>query len=402
MPDEAPGIVIIGASIAGLTAVQELRRGGYTGPITVADRDPRAPYRRPDVSKALLLDAPGERTLLAFDAALDVTLMSPAAATRADFKARTVTIANADGAMQDHPYNKLIIATGAEARSLPLEHSSMRVHTLRSITDAERFRIGLKDAATVTIIGGGLIGLEVAAGLAGQGKNVVVIEMEPKPLQRVLGGDVSACLVEMLKQRGVKFHLGTHVTAIDGVGTEPASVTVPDGTTFPSDLILISVGAQPATGWLTSTGLSLDDGISCDENGRVKGTTDVYALGDAANWPNRTLGRRTRTEHWNNAIEHAVHAAKHILDADTGDGFRSVPYFWSDQADLKLQVLGSTLGHDDVTIVRADEKSLLAEYRDRGRLIAVAGINAGRDVMTRRGELVAAFADTENSAASAG
>jgi len=179
-------------------------------------------------------------------------------------------------------------------------------------------------------------------------------------------------------------------------------VRLTDGTTLESELVLFAIGARPATDWLAGTNLDLTDGVQCDEHGAVADTTNVYAVGDVANWPNLTTGRRGRTEHWNNAIEQGVHVAKHILGQDAGDGFRSVPYFWSDQADLKLQVLGSTLGHDDVRVLREDEKSFLAEYRRNGRLVAVGGVNAGRDVMTRRAELIAEFARVEPGVGAAG
>jgi NADPH-dependent 2,4-dienoyl-CoA reductase/sulfur reductase-like enzyme len=386
MRHEVPGLVVVGGSIAGLTTVQELRRQGYRGPITVVDRDVRAPYRRPDVSKSLLLAEPGARTLLRWDQSLDVNLVVPATATAVDLEGRLLAVETPAGEQVSIRYETLVIASGAVARTPSFGHDSARTHTLRGIADAERLRAALESAGRVVVIGGGLIGLEVAAGLAVRGKQMTVVEVEDKPLRRVLGDAVADRLVAMLRARGVTFRLGISVTGVDD-----ATVRLNDGTSVEGDLVLVSVGARPATDWLAGSGLDLTDGIQCDEHGAAIGTTDVYAVGDVANWPNLTLGRRARSEHWNNAIEHGMHVARRVLGGDVGDGFRSVPYFWSDQADLKLQVLGSTLGHDVVRIVHEDEKSFVAEYRRGGRLVAVGGVNAGRAVMTRRAELAAEF-----------
>jgi 3-phenylpropionate/trans-cinnamate dioxygenase ferredoxin reductase subunit len=402
MPAESPGIVIVGGSIAGLTTVQELRRGGYPGSITVVDRDHQAPYRRPDVSKSLLHDAAGKRTLLSWDKTLEATVLAPAAATSVDVAGRRVEVMTSVGDTISIDYADLVIASGAVARPSPFGPASPRVHTLRSIADADQFRLGLVDANRVVVIGGGLIGLEVAAGLTGRGKDVSVVEVERLPLQRVLGDVVAEKLVTMLRERRVKFQLGTSVTAVGGSGAESPVVRLANGCELASDLVLVSVGAQPETDWLSGTNLDLTDGVQCDEHGAVIGLPHVFAVGDVANWPNLTLGRRGRVEHWNNAIEHGVHVAKRILGQDVGDGFRSVPYFWSDQADLKLQVLGSTLGHDDVHVVREDEKSFVAEYRINGRLVAVGGVNAGREVMTRRAELVEEYSRVEPRFTTAG
>lgn len=402
MSEATPGMVVVGGSIAGLTTVQELRRRGYKALITVVDRDHHAPYRRPDVSKALLHEAAGERTLLKWDDELMAKVLAPAAATAVDVHARVVTVATEDGEYMHLPYEKLVIATGAVARTLAFGNSSARVYSLRSLPDADRFRLSLGDAARLTIIGGGLIGLEVAVGLATRGLDVTVVELEKTPLGHVLGALVAERLEKMLTARGVKFILGQTVADIQGDGMNPVTVTLANGTVIESDLVLVAVGARPETTWLTEAGVDIADGVLCDEHGHVVGVSDVFAVGDVASWPNLTLGCRTRVEHWSNAIEQAVHVAKRVVGEDTGDGFRSLPYFWSDQADLKLQVLGSTACHDEVTIVREDEKSFLAEYRRGGRLVAVGGVNAGREVMTRRNELIEEFASAEASFGAAG
>jgi NADPH-dependent 2,4-dienoyl-CoA reductase/sulfur reductase-like enzyme len=163
------------------------------------------------------------------------------------------------------------------------------------------------------------------------------------------------------------------------------------GEDIDADVVLVAVGAAPETGWLAGNGLDLTDGVRCDDHCAVIGAAGVVACGDVASWFNPLLRRQMRVEHWTNAIEQGSYAARRLLGAHPPAGFASLPYFWSDQGDLKLQMLGSSEGHDEVVVLESGAASLLAEYRSEGRLLAVSGINAGPAVMTRRAEIAAAY-----------
>ncbi|OLT12752.1 hypothetical protein BJF78_23705 [Pseudonocardia sp. CNS-139] len=214
-----------------------------------------------------------------------------------------------------------------------------------------------------------------------------MVEAEEMPLARVLGDEAAALVVDMLRALGVEFRLAARVVDIAGDPHRPPVVRL-DTHDVAADAVLVAVGASPNTEWLAGNGLDTSDGVACDRHCAVLGAPDVVACGDVAGWFNPLLGRRMRVEHWTNAVEQGVFAARRLLGRHDEDGFAALPYFWSDQADLRLQVLGATDGHDETTVVSKEDRSLLVEYRTDGALVAVAGVNAGRAVMTRRPEIL--------------
>lgn len=383
-------IAVVGGSIAGLTATQELRRLGFAGRIRVLDADPHAPYRRPEVSKsmlALLEVAPS--SFIAWPDDLRAERSSEFRVTSVDLGAR-VLFGRQDGKCTSLPYDGLVIACGCQARSLLPVVSTDRVHILRSMADALRLRGPLREARTVGVVGGGFIGLEVAALAASRGKDVTVIETARLPLEPQLGTELATRLVRRHAASGVTFVLGDHVAEIDPVAAGVRLVTA-GGREVVADLVVEAVGSRPATDWLDGASLDLSEGLVCDATCAVEGTQDVVAAGDVAVWTNPLYRRRMRVEHWTNAIEQAVYAAGRLLGVHDPEGYRGLPYFWSTQGPVKVQALGSTFGHDAATVLREDESSALVEYRKGEQLIAVAGIGAGRDVMRSRSALMASL-----------
>jgi NADPH-dependent 2,4-dienoyl-CoA reductase/sulfur reductase-like enzyme len=384
----ASRIVIVGGSIAGLTAARELRAEGFRGTLTVVDRDPESPYRRPEVSKKLLVEQMRGRTRLTWPTELQVELLS-AEAEALDLPGRTITLAGRPAAA-GVPFDGLVIASGARSRKPPFA-ADAGVRWLRSAADAARLRAELAGCRRLCVVGGGLIGLEVAALAVSLGKQAVVVEAAPRPLLAVLGAEPAAALQRMLEARGVTFRLGLTVTGIAGQADRTSSVRLASGEDIAADVVLVAVGAAPETGWLAGNGLDLTDGVRCDHQCSVIGAAGVVACGDVASWFNPLLRRQMRVEHWTNAIEQGSYAARRLLGTHPADGFASLPYFWSDQGDLKLQMLGRSEGHDEVRVLERGAASLVAEYRSAGRLLAVAGINAGPAVMTRRADIVRAY-----------
>jgi 3-phenylpropionate/trans-cinnamate dioxygenase ferredoxin reductase component len=384
----ASRIVIVGGSIAGLTAARELRAAGFRGALTVVDCDPLSPYRRPEVSKKLLTEQIRGRTRLTWPAELQVELL-PARAEALDLPRRTITLADRPGSA-GVSFDGLVIASGARARKPPFGADDESVHWLRSASDAARLRAALADCRRVCVVGGGLIGLEVAALAVSLGKQAVVVEAARLPMLAVLGAEPAAAQLRMLEARGVEFRLGVTVADIVRSDGRMSSVRLISGADIIADVVLVAVGATPETGWLEGNGLDLANGVRCDDHCSVIGAEGVVACGDVASWFNPLLRRQMRVEHWTNAIEQGGYAARRLLGAHPPTGFASLPYFWSDQGDLKLQMLGSSEGHDEVVVLESTAGSLVAEYRAEGRLLAVAGINAGAAVMSRRPEIMRA------------
>jgi NADPH-dependent 2,4-dienoyl-CoA reductase/sulfur reductase-like enzyme len=392
----AQRIAIVGGSIAGLTAARELRACGFEGTLTVVDRDPSSPYRRPDVSKRLLFEELHDRTRLAWPNELRVDLVAPGEVVSLDLSSRAVTV-DARSGSTILPFDGLVIATGSRARRLPFDADINNVHWLRTAGDAAKLRSALAECRRLCVIGGGLIGLEVAALAASHGKQVMVVEAAPLPMVSALGPEPAAAHMQLLEARGVQFRLGANVSGLLDSGGGAAMVRLASGEDIVADVVLVAVGAAPETGWLRGNGLDLTDGVLCDEHCAVIGADDVVACGDVARWFNPLLGQRMRVEHWTNAIEQGQHAARRVLGLHASTGFSSLPYFWSDQADLKLQMVGSGAGHDEVVILERGVKRLVVEYRSQRGLLAVLGVNAGAAAMSRRPEIVRTYVERSAS-----
>ncbi|WP_405178355.1 NAD(P)/FAD-dependent oxidoreductase [Nocardia sp. NBC_01377] len=383
-------IVIIGAGLAGLRTAEELRRAGYEGELVLVGEEPRLPYDRPPLSKQFVRGETDDTTLRPaefFDEkAIEVRL--GAGATGVDTAARTVALA--DGSTVE--YDKLIIATGLRPRRIPGLPELKGVHVLRDHSDAAALRDELKSARTALVVGAGFIGCELASSFRDSGVEVVLIEPQPTPLASVLGEKIGALVARLHTAKGVDLRCGTGLDTL--LGDDEGRVRgarLADGTEVAADLVVIGVGSRPATEWLTDSGIELAEptaggGVLADEVGRTS-TEDVWALGDVAAWLHET-GQRKRVEHWTNAGEQAKLLACAMLGVDVPSIAR-VPYFWSDQYDLKIQALGTPGAGDDVDIVTDDGRKFLAYYSQGGNLTGVVGAGVTAQVMKARAKIAA-------------
>jgi 3-phenylpropionate/trans-cinnamate dioxygenase ferredoxin reductase component len=366
-------IAVIGASLAGKTAAAALRRSGFTGRLLIAGDEPCTPYDRPPLSKEFLR---GERTVqqiaLREDAALtDIDWRLGQRATALDAASRTVGFD--DGRRE--AFDGIVIATGARPRKLPGSELA-GVHVLRTVTDAQSLRSDLaKSPARVVIVGAGFIGQEVAATCIGMGLGVTMIELGA-PAAHVLGPAVAQGLTELHRARGVDLRLGVSVHSFEGDGLLRA-VRLSDGTLIDAQVALLGVGVIPNTEWLAGSGLTIADGVLCDET--CLAAPGIVAAGDVARWPNPRYGHSRRVEHWDNAVRQAEHAAARLLAADEAAAakpYNPVPWFWSDQYSLKLQLVGSTFAHDEARIVEGSAAAgkFIALYRKGEHLSAALTI----------------------------
>jgi NADPH-dependent 2,4-dienoyl-CoA reductase/sulfur reductase-like enzyme len=379
-------IVVAGASLAGLRTVEALRRLGYGGRITVLGAEPHLPYDRPPLSKEVIggkWDV--ERTALRktesyVDLGAEWRLGTPA--TGLDLAGRAVLCGS-----ERVPYDALVIATGCAPRRLP-GPALEGVHVLRTFEDAIAIRRAFDAGARVAVVGAGFIGGEVAATARGRGLPVTMIEALPAPLERQLGPAMGARVVELHRDHGVDVRVGVGVAALEGAG-RVERVRLGDGSTVDADLVVVGIGVTPATQWLEGSHLKLADGVLCDAHCRTS-APDVYAVGDVARWHHPGFAEHLRIEHWTNATEMADAAVAALL-AGSGPSapYAPVPYFWSDQFGVKMQLAGRTHPGDAVSIVDGslEERRFVALYHREGRLAAVLGWNRPRLVMQYRRDL---------------
>jgi NADPH-dependent 2,4-dienoyl-CoA reductase/sulfur reductase-like enzyme len=394
-------IVIAGASAAGLNAATQLRRSGFGGSITLLDRELGRPYRRPEVSKGILGgQLVRDAIAVPWPEDMDLKLIDGVTIDSADLTGRTITVLHNETS-ETLQFDGLVIATGSVARPSPFP-ALRGVHTLRTVADAERMSMELAEAQRVVIMGGGFIGLEVAAVCRALGKPVTVIEATGMPLGRVLGDEFSGHLVRMHLERGVEIATNLSVTGLQAGPTgSVASVHLSDGRELAADLVLIAIGSMPAADWLQGSGLDVRSGVLCDTTCAVEGTENVVAAGDAANWVNPLYRMRMRVEHWTNAVEQGMYAARRLLGVHDPAGYVSAPYFWSDQYGMRIQSVGTTIGHDQAVVFESSGDRMLVGYAKDGILRAVAGVHAGASV-TRMKRLVTDGVDIETARTKAG
>ena len=371
-------IVVVGASLAGLRATETLRARGFDGELTLIGDEPHRPYDRPPLSKQVLQGTwEPEQTFFrrkdGYDAlALDMRL--GVRATSVDLGARRVILA--DGTFAN--YDRLIVATGARVRNLPGMAPRPGLLALRGLDDAIALRWELMNASRVAIVGAGFIGLEVAASCRARGLHVTVIESLPVPLSPALGPTLCEMVAAMHRDHGVDLRTGVSVTGVFG-GTRVAGVVLSDGSRIDTDVVVVGIGVMPNTEWLEGSSLTLDNGIVC--NGCGEAAPGVYAAGDVARVANRWHGDSPRIEHWTNAVEQGVHAAENALAGPASStSFSSVPYFWSDQYDRKIQFVGRARPHDEMVIVDGSvaDRRLTALYRCGNRVVACLAVNQPR------------------------
>jgi NADPH-dependent 2,4-dienoyl-CoA reductase/sulfur reductase-like enzyme len=382
----AGSVVVVGGSLTGLRVVEQLRRHGHAGPVTVVSEEVHPPYDRPPLSKQVLRGA--EPVHLRDAAAL--------AATEAEFlpgrRATGVDVAGRRLRLDDGRalrYDSLVVATGVAARQLPFGHDLAGVHTLRTLDDAVALRGALAGRPRVVVVGGGFIGCEVAASLRSLGLEVTLVEGAATPLAAPLGEEVGAVVADLHRAHGVDLRCGTGVAALEGAGRVEA-VRLTDGTTLPADLVVVGIGGRPATEWLAGSGLDLADGVVCDQYGRA--APGVWAAGDVARWFSPLYGEHLRVEHWTTAGEQAAVVARNLLAATEEElvPYAGVPYFWSDQYDVRIQFAGHRRPDDRVVLLPSETAGRHVGLVERdGVLVGALAINAPRELLRYRG-LVAA------------
>ncbi|MCU1601111.1 MAG: ferredoxin reductase [Frankiales bacterium] len=355
-------VVVVGAGLAGLRVVESLREKGSEASIVLVGEEAHEPYDRPPLSKHVLrgdrepMFLREEYESLGADLRLGVT-----ATGLGDHVLRT-----GDG---DIEFDHLVIATGAAPRRLPGAPGLV----LRTLDDARALSPYLSPGKTLGIVGAGLIGCEVAASARTKAAEVHLVDVLDGPLIRVLGPVLSARIADLHREHGVHLHLGTGVASASS-----DRLALADGTVLDVDVVLEAMGVAPSVGWLEGSGLTLDNGVRCDAGGRAG--DGVWAVGDVANWAG------VRHEHWTSAGEQAATVAAAITGVPVTH--EAIPYWWSDQYDVKLQGLGSPAADDDVVIVDVGPRQRpLAVYSRDGRLTGVVGFSAGAAVMKLRQEI---------------
>lgn len=376
-------IVILGAGHAGGSAAAFLRQYGHQGPITLVGDEPLIPYQRPPLSKAWLKGHAGEEDLQlrpqSFYDEHDIALRLGVKAERIDRQARQVVLEGGEIL----PYDILILATGARARRLALPGGDMaKTLELRTAGDAETLKAGLGPGKRLVIVGGGYVGLEVAASARALGAEAVVIEREPRILARVAHPVLSDFFTAYHRRHGVRFELGAWVEALEGEAGQVRAVRLNDGRRLHCDLVLIGVGALPNQELAAEAGIACDDGVLVDLNARTDDPA-IFAIGDVTRRPLPHYRRLHRLESVPNALEQAKQAAAAITGRPPPAP--EVPWFWSDQYDLKLQIAGLPFEVDDL-VVRGDPASArFAVFHLKGAAIqAVEAINAPAEFMGGR------------------
>jgi NADPH-dependent 2,4-dienoyl-CoA reductase/sulfur reductase-like enzyme len=280
-------------------------------------------------------------------------------------------------------FDGLVVATGARPRELPGQPRLPGVFTLRTLDDALALRTALEGGPRVVVIGAGFIGAEVAATCRGRGLDVTVLEALPQPMVRGLGPELGAVIAAVHRDHGVDLRCGVQVAGIEG-GGRVERVRLGDGSAVPADVVVVGVGVVPETAWLDGSGLTLGDGVVCDET--CLAAPGVVAAGDVARWPNPLFGRTMRLEHWTNATEQGVHAARRLLAGDAGTAFAPVPFVWSDQYDRKIQAVGIVSAGAEVHVAHGTlaDRQFVALFGEQGRLVGALGCNRPRQVMRYR------------------
>jgi NADPH-dependent 2,4-dienoyl-CoA reductase/sulfur reductase-like enzyme len=401
-------VLVVGASLAGWRAVETLRSDGFDGKISLIGEEQHLPYDRPPLSKQILAGTwPPEKAVLADKRRSSehrIHEVLGRRAVRLDAESRKVelddgTILEGDG---------IVVTTGARPRALPgTEGLGQRdgLFTLRTLDDSLALRVAVTavDEARVVVIGAGFIGAEVASTCAALGCRVTVLEALDVPLRNVLGPLIGSHFASLQESHGVDLRTGVGVRSVRRVAAEeggaaPGSsdpgrlvIELSGGETFHADVVVVGIGVVPATEWLADSGLTIDNGVVCDE--RLFAADGVVAAGDIARWQWRRDGGEEliRIEHWQVAAEAGVAAARSLL-AGRADApaFAPVPYFWSDQYGIRLQVLGSPRGSDEIHVAEGspEEGKFLALFGRADRLRAVMAIGKPRQLMGYRPLLV--------------
>ncbi|MGH3821982.1 MAG: NAD(P)/FAD-dependent oxidoreductase, partial [Pseudonocardiaceae bacterium] len=382
-------VVVVGAGLGGLRTVEGLRAEGFSGRITLVGDERHEPYDRPPLSKQILAGQwPEERATLHRGelADLDISWYPGRSAVSVD----DVTVDLDDGTRLR--YDALVVATGVRPRRLPGQPDHPELHVLRTLEDCRGLRDSISRARSLVVVGAGFIGAEVAATARMAGLEVTMLEALPVPFARVLGEQMGQLCTQLHTDHGVTVRCGIQLTELaDSEGGIAARLA--DGNTVQADCGVVGVGTVIDSGWLAGLGVPTGGGLRCDVAGLVEGTGNVYAVGDIAAWRHPTLGDQPRIEHWTSATEQATVVAQRIAGKPITRQADVVPYFWSDQYGLTLQLVGRCDLATSVEVLHdpGAPKGTAAGYFADGRLVAVLAFHAPR-LLNRYRKLVAAGA----------
>ncbi len=386
-------LVVVGASLAGLRAVEAVRNDGFEGTVTLVGAEEHLPYDRPPLSKDHLADdEPGDSTYREQEKLdeIQVDLVLGAPATALDVDARRVTVGD-----REIGYDGLVIATGAHARELPasvVAPDLAGVVTLRTRDDSRHLhRLLRRGRPRVTVVGAGFIGSEIAAVARTRGLDVTIVEALPVPLVRGVGERMGRALTAIHERHGTRVLTDVSLAEVRGSDAVEA-VVLSDGTVIDTDVLVVGIGAAPNTGWLQSSGLTLDDGVVADAT--LAAAPGVYVAGDVARWPNAlfddVLDTPMRLEHWTAASEQGARAARNAVDPSSAQAYTTVPYFWSDWYDSRIQFVGVARSGEgfpeiEIEVVMGEEDGrFVALYRCGDRLAGALTVDRPAEVMQYR------------------
>ncbi|MFO1036841.1 MAG: FAD-dependent oxidoreductase [Geminicoccaceae bacterium] len=376
-------VVIVGGGQGGFQTAASLRSGGHQGPIVLLADEPYRPYQRPPLSKGFVKDEVAQEALFFrksdYFTANDIDLRLETRVDRVDRAGKEVTTASGDRIAYDH----LVLATGARVRPLPVPGADLSgVLYVRTLEDALELKARLHAGKRVVVVGGGFIGLEAAAVANELGCHVTVLEALDRLMARVVPPLVSEFFLGLHREHGVDVRLGTVVSAVEGEGGRVTGVRLRDGTLLPADLVIVGIGVLPNVELAAEAGLECRDGILVDELLRTS-DPDIFAIGDCARFPHPSVEGPVRLESVQNALDQGKAVAATILGE--ASPYSALPWFWSDQFHLKLQMAGLATGHDQ-TVLRGDPaaKSFSIFYYRAGEMVSVDSVNRPGDHMVAR------------------
>ena len=365
-----------------MRAAEALRTEGFDGTIHLIGDEPHFPYDRPPLSKQILagvwepdriaLTSPEKNNDLSFEWHLGHK------ATELNVQEKNVILDSGEKIS----FDGAIIATGARCISLRMAGDLEGIYTLRGLDDAMAIRTELeKTPQNVVVVGAGFIGAEVAATARERGLNVTMIEAAEVPFERVLGKEMGNVTADVHRDHGVNVITGIPVESFKGE-SRVEKVVLGDGTEIDADVVIVGIGVKPNTEWLEKSGLTIDNGVLCDDT--CQAAPGIVAAGDVARWPNGLFNELMRVEHWDNAVEQGIYAARRLLDtSENMEPYAPTPWFWTDQFDRKIQLAGRTRPTDETKIVTGsiEERRFATAYGRDGKLVGILGFNRPRHVM---------------------
>ena len=371
-------VAVVGASLAGLRAVEALRKCDYEGRLTLFGAEAELPYDRPPLSKEVMTGerAPEDVTFrdLAHFENLGVDLHLGCAVAGLDVADQTILV----GEDRFH-FDGLIIATGTTPRALKGADGLGGIFTLRTMRDAVAIRKAMHPGSKVVVVGAGFIGSEVASSARAAGLDVVIVEALKVPLAGAVGEEMGQACSLLHGDNGTQLRCGVGVEGFEGT-KDVEAVRLTDGSIIETDVVVVGIGVKPATGWLEGSGLEIRDGVVCDQF--LAAGPGIYAAGDVARWWNPLFEEEMRVEHWTNAAEQGGLAARNLVAGSKGNPSQSVPYFWSDQYGSRIQFAGRATA-DEVQVVSGsiDQRRFVALYRRGDRLVGALGLNRSKVLM---------------------